>query len=102
MAMAGGAMAGYGEMGRVLMAITPASMTTMASTQAKMGRSMKKLTMARAYSATFGDVTPACCTGLSLGGGLYSSGTTLLPGFADWIPSTMTRAPAFSPVATSH
>src|SRR5882724_4920517 len=45
--MAGGAMLGYWAMGRVVMASTPANMTTMASTQAKMGRSMKKLTMAR-------------------------------------------------------
>src|SRR5262249_52326538 len=102
MAMAGGAMLGYCEMGRVLMASAPASMTTMASTQAKIGRSMKKLTMARAYSAADGGVAPACRTVFSVGGGLYSSATTLVPGFADWIPSTMTRSPAFSPAFTTH
>ena len=51
MAMAGGAMLGYCAMGSVRMASTPASMTTIASTQAKIGRSMKKLTMAGAYFA---------------------------------------------------
>src|SRR5580704_9268165 len=38
-------MLGYWAMGRVVMASMPASMITMASTQAKIGRSMKKLTM---------------------------------------------------------
>ena len=99
--MAGGAMAGYCEMGSVLMASAPASITTMANTQAKIGRSMKKLTMARAYSAAVGGVAPACRTVFSVGG-WYSSGCTLPPGFADWIPSTMIRSPAFSPVVTTH
>jgi hypothetical protein len=40
------------------MASTPASITTIASTQAKMGRSMKKLTMAGAYSAAACAVAP--------------------------------------------
>ena len=35
-------MAGYCETGRVVMAMAPAIMMTMAMTQAKMGRSMKK------------------------------------------------------------
>src|SRR5262244_2759986 len=102
MAMAGGAMLGYCDMGSVRMASAPASMTTMANTQANIGRSMKKLTMAGTYSAAVGDVTPACRTVFSLVGGLYSSGTTLVPGFADWIPSTMTRSPAMSPEFTTH
>src|ERR1700733_2123519 len=46
MEMAGGAMLGYCAMGSVVMASPPISMMTMASTQAKTGRSMKKLTMA--------------------------------------------------------
>src|SRR5579862_5933927 len=46
MAMAGGAMLGYCAIGSVVMASAPASMTTIANTQAKIGRSMKKLTMA--------------------------------------------------------
>src|SRR5580658_8208176 len=44
--MAGGAILGYCAMGNVPMASTPASITMIASTQAKIGRSMKKLTMA--------------------------------------------------------
>src|SRR5437764_112675 len=47
-------MAGYCETGRVAMASPPASMTTMAMTQAKIGRSMKKRDS---------------MTGLALGGG---------------------------------
>ena len=54
------------------------------------------------YSAAVGEVTPACRTVFSVGGGLYSSATTLVPGFADWIPSTMTRSPATSPEFTTH
>ena len=45
MAMAGGAMVGYWAMGSVSTAITPASIVMMASTHAKMGRSMKKRAM---------------------------------------------------------
>lgn len=41
MATAGGAMLGYCAMGSVLMASAPPSIMTMASTQAKIGRSMK-------------------------------------------------------------
>src|ERR1700761_3345761 len=41
MAMAGGAMLGYCAIGSVLMANPPPSMMTIASTQAKIGRSMK-------------------------------------------------------------
>ena len=44
MEIAGGAMLGYCAIGSVVMASAPASMITMAITQAKMGRSMKKLT----------------------------------------------------------
>ncbi len=51
MEMAGGAMLGYCAMGSVVTARAPISMMTMASTQAKTGRSMKKLTMAGAYFA---------------------------------------------------
>jgi hypothetical protein len=40
-------MLGYCAMGRVVIASAPASITTIANTQAKMGRSMKKLTMGR-------------------------------------------------------
>src|SRR6202034_4394214 len=46
--MSGGAMAGYCAMGSVVTARAPISMMTMAITQAKTGRSMKKLTMAGA------------------------------------------------------
>jgi hypothetical protein len=45
MAIAGGAMVGYWAMGSVRTAITPASIVMMASTHAKMGRSMKKRAM---------------------------------------------------------
>src|ERR1700730_4038211 len=48
MEMAGGAMLGYCAMGSVVMASAPISMMTMASTHAKTGRSMKKLTTAGA------------------------------------------------------
>src|SRR5262245_37890681 len=41
----GGAMSGYFSSAKVLMARVPASITTMAITQAKMGRSMKKRAM---------------------------------------------------------
>jgi hypothetical protein len=39
---AGGAMVGYCSIGRLVAAMPPASMVTMAMTQAKTGRSMKK------------------------------------------------------------
>ena len=42
MLMAGGAMAGYCATGSVVIASVPASMMTIAMTQAKTGRSMKK------------------------------------------------------------
>src|SRR5579862_270390 len=51
MAIAGGAMLGYCAIGSVVMASAPASITTIASTQAKIGRSMKKLTIARPTAA---------------------------------------------------
>ena len=46
MLMAGGAMAGYCATGSVAIASAPASMMTIAMTQAKTGRSMKKRDMA--------------------------------------------------------
>ena len=42
-------MAGYCAMGSVVTASAPISMMTIAMTQAKTGRSMKKLTMAVGY-----------------------------------------------------
>jgi hypothetical protein len=45
MVICGGAMGGYWETGRVLIARRPASMTMMAITQAKMGLFMKKRDM---------------------------------------------------------
>ena len=44
-ATAGGAMLGYCAIGKVAMDRMPASITMMASTQAKIGRSMKKRAM---------------------------------------------------------
>src|SRR3977135_4071353 len=100
MEMAGGAMLGYCAMGSVVTASAPISMMTMASTQAKTGRSMKKLTMAGASAA------PDAVAG---GGRAFlspadrnSSGATLAPGFADWIPSTITRSPGLRPEVTNH
>src|SRR5580658_2832364 len=101
MEMAGGAMAGYCAMGSVVTARAPISMMTMAITQAKTGRSMKKLTMAAGYFAE--PSTLAGCGGAVFSSaGRYSSGTTLAPGFADWIPSTMTRSPGLRPADTHH
>src|SRR5271167_2213078 len=99
MEIAGGAMAGYCAMGSVVIANAPISMMTMASTQAKTGRSMKKLTMAGGYFAEPSAVVGCGCAVLS-SCGRYSWGTTLAPGFADWIPSTMTRSPGLSPEDT--
>src|ERR1700719_1255977 len=101
MEIAGGAMLGYCAMGSVVMASAPISMMTMASTQAKTGRSMKKLTMAGGYFAAAWAVAAGGCAVFS-SGGRYSSGTTLAPGFADWIPSTMTRSPGLSPEVPNH
>ena len=47
MVICGGAIGGYWETGRVLIASRPASMTMMAITQAKIGRLMKNLGMER-------------------------------------------------------
>src|SRR5690349_596219 len=101
MEMAGGAMLGYCAMGRVVMASAPASITTIASTQAKIGRSMKKLTMAAAHSAAVWRGVAAWRVVLSRGG-WYSSAITLAPGLADWIPSMITRSPGVRPEETSH
>src|ERR1700678_2944064 len=101
MEMAGGAILGYCAMGRVVMASAPISMMTMAITQAKTGRSIKKLTMAGAYFAGPSAAAGGGCAAFE-SGGRYSSGATLAPGFADWIPSTMTRSPGLSPEDTNH
>src|ERR1700735_1697825 len=101
MEMAGGAMLGYCAMGSVVMASVPISIMTMAITQAKTGRSMKKVTMAGAYFAESWAVAGGGCA-FSSPAGRYSSGATLAPGFADCMPSTMTRSPGLSPDDTNH
>src|SRR5579863_2359132 len=102
MEMAGGAMLGYCAMGSVVMASAPASMITMASTQAKMGRLMKKLTMAAAHSVAVWAAAAAWRGLFCSAGGRYSCAITLVPGLADCRPSTITRSPALSPEVTNH
>ena len=57
MVTAGGAMVGYCAIGRVKIASPPANMMTMAITQAKIGRSMKKRDMAGRPSGSPGPKT---------------------------------------------
>jgi hypothetical protein len=101
MAMEGGAMGGYCEIGRVWMASPPATIKMMAMTQAKTGRFRKNLdNMAR---FRYFEVE-AGWAGVTGGLGLLSKGTafTAAPGRTFNIPSTITRSPGVKPVATSH
>ena len=84
------------------MASRPASMITMAITQAKIGRSMKKLIMAAAHSVAVWVAASDCGVLFASCGGRYSCGITVLPGLANCSPSTITRSPALSPEVTSH
>src|SRR3569833_3191563 len=100
MEIAGGAMGGYCATGRVATERPPASMITIAITQAKMGLSMKKLTTGAALLEVEPGVAPEATAGVA--GVDCSSGFTVAPGLAYCSPSTMTRSPAFRPSVTRH
>ncbi len=86
MLIVGGAMAGYCATGSVAIASAPASMMTIAMTQAKTGRSMKKRDMRRLLPAA----ADAAAT------------RAMPPGRTFCTPSTITRSPAVRPDVTSH
>ena len=90
----GGATSGYWEMGSLRTEIAPASMMTMAITQAKMGRSIKNLAMT--YSAFFAGVCPvgAACVWAP---DCWAATFTGAPGLIFCRPATMTCSPAFNP-----
>src|SRR6185312_14079765 len=99
----GGAMFGYDSTPRFRMASTPPSEIRMATTQAKIGRSMKKVGMsvlryrpfAVAAGAAAEDAAPVGvrCHGLGLAGS---------PSFTFWMPETTTLSPALRPSLTTQ
>src|SRR5512136_1021399 len=88
----GGAIGGYWETGRVLIASKPASMTIIAITTAKIGRFMKNLGI-KCLLHFFGAAAFGAPAGVP--SVLPPNGTALtgVPGRAFWSPSRMTRSP---------
>lgn len=94
----GGAISGYWAIGSLIAASPPASMITRAITHAKIGRSIKNLTMAYSVFATAVgalagdwmalDATPAAAL-------------TETPGLIFCRPATITCSPSLSPSVTS-
>src|SRR5688572_5841839 len=103
----GGAMEGYCSIGNPKMLRPPASMITIAITQAKTGLSMKYFDMMKPgpgpgpYWACLGAPLPASATSPDFSAS-SATAVTCAPGATFWTPSTTTRSPAATPSLTSH
>ena len=86
MAIDGGAIGGYWEIGRLRIARPPASIIAIATTQANTGRSRKNLA-----------IGAPLLRGRGRGGGAGAPAHREDPGRTRWSPSTMTLSPAASP-----
>ena len=97
----GGAMIGYCATDSKGIEIAPTRQMKSATTQAKIGLSMKKLGMSayRLIEADDRDVAVASVAALAC---VQACGMTLSPAANFWKPSTTTRSPAFRPSVTSH
>ena len=91
-------MLGYWAIGRVLIATGPASITTMARTQAKIGRSMqKRATVILRCGQCWLIAASAAADALS-----FRTISTASPGLAFYWLETTSRSPAFRPLLTGH
>ncbi len=114
MVTVGGAIGGYCEIGNCRIEIAPASMTMMAMTQAKIGRSMKNLGIMVYFFSSLGFAPGAggapgpaapglpAAAGAAMSGapGVQGIGLTVAPGRTFCKPLTITCSPPFSPSST--